>query len=205
MSNVRVQQHAATDVVRELQKALERENPLAVPRLKKIVVNAGIGRFANEPKKVEAVIDSITRITGQKPVVTKAKKSISNFKIRKGLGVGVMTTLRGRRMYDFLEKLVHVSLPRVRDFHGLPTTSFDRQGNYSIAFREHNVFPEIRSDEMEFIHGLQVTLCTTASNPHEAELLLRSLGLPLQELKVKGEELRMKKSKNNSSPLTLNP
>lgn len=164
-----------------LQKALGVKNVHAVPRLTKVVLNAGIGKYATDAKKVEAVVKTMSRITGQKPIITKAKKSISNFKIRQGLGIGVVVTLRGRRMYDFLDKLINVTLPRVRDFHGLPRKAFDTQGNYSIAFHEHNVFPEIRSDELEFIHGLQVTICTTAGSPAASALLLQQLGLPLQE------------------------
>ncbi len=147
----------------------------------KVVVNAGVGRAAREPKAMESVMETVTRITGQKPVVTKARKSISNFKIRQGMGIGVMATLRGRRMYDFLDKLIHVTLPRVRDFQGLRKTSFDARGNYTLAFREHNVFPEISSDAVEALHGLEVVICTSAKNPQEAEMLLRKLGFPLQQ------------------------
>lgn len=154
---------------------------MALPQVVKVALNVGVGKIAADAKKVDAVVDTLTRISGQKPVVAKAKKSISNFKIRKGLGIGVMVTLRGRRMYEFLDKLVNVTLPRVRDFHGLPTTAFDAQGNYTIAFREHNVFPEIRSDEMEGLHGLQVTICTSATSPAAALLLLKHLGFPMQE------------------------
>lgn len=176
----RLQERYQKIAIPALKKELDRENVMSLPRVIKVVLNAGVGKFAADTKKVEAVVKTLTRITGQKPVVTKAKKSISNFKIRKGLGIGVMVTLRGPRMYDFLDKLINVTLPRVRDFHGLPTRAFDAQGNYSISFREHNVFPEIRSDELDFLHGLQVTICTSASSPTEAALLLRQLGLPLQ-------------------------
>lgn len=167
------------DAVPALKSALHEQNALALPRLEKVVINVGTGQ-TKDPKKTETVIATLAGITGQKPVVTKARKSISNFKVRQGMGVGVMVTLRGRKMYDFLDKLIHVSLPRVRDFQGLPPTAFDRQGNYTIAFREHNVFPEISGDAVESLHGLQVTVCTTARAPAAAATLLRSLGFPLK-------------------------
>lgn len=176
----RLQERYQKTAIPALKKELGLENVMALPRVMKVVLNSGVGKFATDQKKVEGVVKALTRITGQKPVVTKAKKSISNFKIRKGLGIGVMVTLRGPRMYDFLDKLINVTLPRVRDFHGLPPTAFDTQGNYTISFREHNVFPEIRTDELEMLHGLQVTICTSAPSPKEAAILLRQLGLPLR-------------------------
>lgn len=176
----RLQERYRTVVIPKLADALGEKNVMALPRLVKVVLNSGVGKFATDTKKVESVVQTFTRISGQKPVITKAKKSISNFKIRQGLGIGVMVTLRGPRMYDFLDKLINVTLPRVRDFHGLPMTSFDSQGNYSFAIREHNVFPEIRSDELELQHGLQVTICTSAKTKDEAVQLLTQLGFPLQ-------------------------
>lgn len=177
----RLQEQYRTVVVPKLAASLKEQNVMALPRLVKVVLNAGIGKFATDAKRVESIVKMFTRISGQKPVITKAKKSISNFKIRQGLGIGVTVTLRGPRMYDFLDKLIHVTLPRVRDFHGLPVTSFDSQGNYSLAIREHNVFPEIRSDELEMLHGLQITICTTAKTKPEAVQLLTNLGFPLQK------------------------
>ncbi|MBI4415004.1 MAG: 50S ribosomal protein L5 [Candidatus Kerfeldbacteria bacterium] len=167
------------EVVPELKSALQLQNVLALPRLEKVVINVGAGQ-TKDPKRTETAIATLASITGQKPVVTKARKSISNFKIRQGMGIGVIVTLRGRKMYDFLDKLIHVSLPRVRDFQGLAPAAFDRQGNYTIAFREHNVFPEISGDAVESLHGLQVTICTTAQTPAAAATLLRSLGFPLK-------------------------
>jgi large subunit ribosomal protein L5 len=172
--------HLRTTVIPALQKELGKKNALSVPRISKVILNAGIGKFATDTKKVEAVQQSFMRISGQKPVLTKARKSISNFKIRKGLGIGCMVTLRGQRMYDFLEKLIHVALPRVRDFRGLSPAAFDRRGNYTIPIREQNVFPEIRSDDLEFLHGLQITICTTARSQQESHALLRALGFPIQ-------------------------
>ncbi len=176
----RLQQRYETQVVPALQKELGIENVMAVPKVLKVVINVGAGEASRDPKILDVVVDTLTRITGQKPVIAKARKSISNFKIRKGMGIGAMVTLRGRRMYDFLDRLINVSLPRVRDFHGLSTKSFDRQGNYSLAFREHNVFPEIPGDAIEKFHGLEVTICSSSTTPKEAEALLRHLGFPLQ-------------------------
>lgn len=176
----RLQTRYEQEVVPALQQQLGVTNRHAVPQLEKIVVNVGAGQAARDPKILETVKETLTRITGQKPVMTKAKQSISNFKIRKGMGIGVMVTLRGRRMYDFLDKLIHISLPRVRDFQGLSPAAFDQRGNYTLAFREHNVFPEISGDTVETLHGLQVTICTSAADAKSAELLLRQFGLPLQ-------------------------
>lgn len=168
------------DALPMLKKELGIANTLALPKLEKVVLNAGVGRAARDGKAIEGVVATLERITGQKPVVTKARKSISNFKIRQGMGIGVAVTLRGRRMYDFLDKLINISLPRVRDFQGLPKTAFDSSGNYTIAFREHNVFPEISGDSIETPHGLQVTVVINKTSPKSSEVLLRALGFPLQ-------------------------
>src|SRR3990167_9039633 len=150
-------EHYRRQVVPTLQQELGLKNALSVPRLVKVVINIGLGQQAQEGKLSEVAIKTLNRITGQKPILTKAKKSISNFKIREGMVVGAMVTLRRDRMYDFLDKLVHVALPRMRDFHGLdPKKGFDDNGNYSLGFREHIVFPEIRSDEIESVHGLEI-------------------------------------------------
>lgn len=149
-------------------------NTMAVPRIKKVVLNVGLG--VKEPKLQEVALKTLERISGQKPVATRARKSISNFKIRQGMVIGATVTLRGKRMYDFLDKLVNVALPRVRDFRGLPPTSLDRQGNLSLGFKEHMVFPEIRSDEIEAIHGLEIAIPTTASNQAAGKRLFELLG-----------------------------
>lgn len=173
-------QERYTQAIPTLQEQLGIRNTLAVPCVQKVVLNIGAGQAARDPKTLENAVQTLTRITGQKPIITRARKSISNFKIRKGMGIGATVTLRGRRMYEFLDKLVNVTLPRVRDFQGLPTQAFDRQGNYTIALKEHNVFPEISGDALESLHGLEVTVCTTAQNPKEAGALLRALGFPLR-------------------------
>lgn len=181
MEKSRLQENYEKKVIPALQKELGVANVHALPRLMKVVLNVGVGQSARDPKLTDNVIHSLERIAGQKPVVTKARKSISNFKIRKGMGIGVMVTLRGRRMYDFIDKLVNVALPRVRDFQGLKTASFDGQGNYTIAFKEHNVFPEISADTMETLHGLEVTICTAAGNKQESAALLKHLGFPFRQ------------------------
>lgn len=160
------------------------KNNLAVPRVKKIVVSAGIGAGLKDPKFSETVVATLQRVTGQKPVLTLAKKSISGFKIRQGQAVGAMVTLRGKRMYDFLEKLINITLPRVRDFRGLAVQAIDQKGNLNIGFREHNVFPEIRPDEVEKLHGLQITIATTAASREIGLVLLKLLGFPFREKEI---------------------
>ena len=172
----------ATKVIPRMKDAFGYTNDLAVPRIKKVVVNVGLSKGLNDKKFIDVAVNTLTRITGQKPVLTRAKKSISNFKIREGMIVGAMVTLRGRRMYDFIEKLVHVSFPRMRDFHGLdPMRGFDKNGNFAFGFREHIVFPEIASDEVEHIHGLEIAIQTSARNKEETLHLLRSLGFPFKK------------------------
>src|SRR3989344_6392501 len=149
------------------------KNNMAVPKIEKVIINVGTGPGLKDAKFNEVVEATLRRITGQKPVKTVAKKSISNFKIREGLVVGMMVTLRGSRMYDFLDKLINVTLPRVRDFRGLSPKSVDPRGNLNIGFREHIAFPEIKSDEVEKIHGLQVSIVTTAKNKQESLALLK--------------------------------
>ncbi len=180
MEKSRLRERFEKKVIPALKKELGIANAHALPHLSKVVLNVGIGQSARDPKLAENVIHTMERISGQKPIITKARKSISNFKIRKGMGIGVKVTLRGRRMYDFLDKLVNVALPRVRDFQGLTSASFDSQGNYTIAFKEHNVFPEISADTMETLHGLEVTVCTAASKKQEAAALLKHLGFPFR-------------------------
>lgn len=165
-------------VVPALKKEFGYKNVMQVPKIKKVIINAGIGRFVKEPHYIDNVVNSLTKITGQKPVRTKAKKSISNFKIREGMEIGVMVTLRGARMYQFLEKFFSITLPRVRDFRGLSDKSFDKGGNYTVGFRENIAFPEIKSEEIEKIHGLEVIINTTAKNKEESKALLTHLGLP---------------------------
>lgn len=157
------------------------KNPMAVPKLLKVVINIGTSHGLKDPKYNEVVENTLVRITGQRPVKTAAKKSISNFKIREGLIVGIMVTLRGQKMYDFLDKFINITLPRVRDFRGLDPKSVDPQGNLNLGFREHISFPEIKSDEVEKIHGLQVSVVTSAKSKKEGTELLKLLGFPFQK------------------------
>ena len=154
------------------------KNALAAPKLMKVVINIGLNQAARDGKLMDVAVKTLERITGQKPVQTKAKKSISNFKIRQGMVVGAVVTLRGTRMYDFVDKLLRVALPRVRDFRGLSAKSVDAQGNLSIGFKEHLIFPEIRSDEVEAIHGLEVAITTNAGNREHGRKLLELMGFP---------------------------
>ncbi len=160
-----------------LRQQFHRSNVHETPSIVKITVNAGLGK-GKDAKFADVVVDTLRRITGQQPVKTKAKKSIAGFKVREGMVVGVMATLRGKRMWDFLTKLTNVAFARIRDFRGIPESAVDAQGNFNYGFVEHIAFPEIRPDEVESIHGLQVTITTTAKNHEEGLALLRSLGLP---------------------------
>lgn len=169
-----------TKIVPSLQKQFGYKSIMAVPRVRQVVLNIGAGKSISDAKYLETMEGTLRRITGQQPVKTKAKKSIASFKIRQGMVVGLRVTLRGARMWDFLDKLVNVTLPRVRDFRGLSRKGFDRQGNYSLGLREHIVFPEIGSDEVERLHGVQITVSTTATKPAEGIALLEQLGFPFR-------------------------
>jgi large subunit ribosomal protein L5 len=167
-----------------LQKELELDNIMAVPKLDKVVINIGIGKATQDKQWIELSKSILERITGQKPVSTKAKKSISNFKVREGMVVGTKVTLRGERMYDFLYKLVNSSIPRFRDFYGLEIKKgFDGNGNYTLGLKEHIVFPEIGMDDVEKIHGLEITVVTSAKNNQQALALLRAVGFPFKKNK----------------------
>ena len=169
------------EVLPKLRSEFGYKNVHSVPTLKSVTLNVGLGAGLKDAKIIETAEKTLTKISGQKPVNTKARKSIATFKIREGNVVGMKVTLRGKRMWDFMEKLIKVSLPRVRDFRGLPPKAFDGQGNYSIGFKEHIAFPEIHSDEIDLIHGLQVTIATSATTDEESMSLLTHLGLPLKK------------------------
>lgn len=173
------------EIVPALQAQLGFKNVMQVPRLKKVVVNVGYGRNVKEQAFVDNVENTLKAITGQKPIHNKSKKSISNFKIREGMAIGVSVTLRGKRMYDFIDRLVSVTLPRVRDFRGISRTSFDKQGNYTLGFKEHLAFPEIKTDAVDKIHGLEVIINTSAKNREGGLALLEKLGFPFQKDKEK--------------------
>lgn len=170
------------EIIPKLKEALGEKNSLALPRVTKITINVGIGSFSKTKNKdYSHVVENITRISGQKPVLTKSKKAISNFKVREGEVVGVIVTLRGKRMYDFLNKLINIVFPRVRDFRGLSPKSFDGQGNYSIGFKEHVMFPEIKPDDVINLHGLQINIGTNAKTNDRGFALLKALGFPFKK------------------------
>ena len=176
MSQLRERYRA--EVVPALQKEFQYENAMQVPRLTKIVVNIGLGEALRDAKAVDAAVNDITLITGQKPVVTRAKKSIAQFRLRTGNAIGVTVTLRGERMWDFLERLTRIALPRIRDFRGVPSRSFDGRGNYSLGLREQLAFPEIDYDRIDRLRGLEMSIVTTATNDEESKRLLALLGMP---------------------------
>jgi len=161
-----------------LAEELNLKNRLALPRLTKVVINVGVGSIKDQPKVIEEIAATLAKITGQKPVVAKAKQSIAGFKVRTGQTIGLRTTLRGERMYDFIDKLINVALPRLRDFRGLNPKGFDGNGNYNLGVKEHIIFPEIHYDDVNKIYGMNVTIVTTAKTDAQAEALLRRLGFP---------------------------
>jgi len=164
-----------------LQQQFNYKNPMQIPRLEKIVINMGVGKGEQEPKQLENALRDLALISGQKPVVTVAKKSISNFRVREGHRIGCKVTLRGNRMYVFMEKLINVVLPRIRDFAGLSPHSFDGRGNYSMGLREQILFPEIDYDQVDRLRGMDITFCTTAKTDEEALALLKAMGMPFRK------------------------
>jgi large subunit ribosomal protein L5 len=166
-------------IVPELVKEFGYASPMAVPRLDKIVLNMGVGSAVSDKKKLESAVADLTAISAQKPVVTKAKKSIATYRLREGQAIGTKVTLRGKRMYDFLDKLITVALPRVKDFHGLSKSKFDGRGNYAFGIREHLIFPEISVDKIDSIIGMDIVIATTARTDAEGLALLTKIGLPL--------------------------
>jgi len=169
------------EVVPKLSEEFGYENVHQVPSLEKIVVNIGLGEAAANPKLLDKAAEELAAITGQKPSIRRARKSVANFKLRQGQAIGCMVTLRGHRMWEFLDRLLNVSLPRVRDFKGLSPKAFDGRGNYSLGIREQIIFPEIEYDNVEHITGLNVTMCTTARNDAEGRALLGHLGMPFRQ------------------------
>lgn len=166
------------EVIPTMMKEFGYKNPLQVPRLEKITLNVGLGEAIQNIKALDAAVAEVKAITGQKPVITRAKKAIANFKLRKDTPIGCMVTLRQERMYEFLDRLIHVALPRVRDFRGVSDRSFDRRGNYSLGLREQIIFPEIQVDKVEKARGLTVSITTTARTDQEGKALLKYMGMP---------------------------
>ncbi|MFI5070574.1 MAG: 50S ribosomal protein L5 [Terriglobales bacterium] len=176
----RLKERFDKEVAPSLMKELERKNPMAVPHLHKIVVNMGVGDATQNAKILDPAMNELTQITGQRPVLTRAKKSIAAFKVREGQAIGAMVTLRGDRMYEFFDRLVSMVLPRVRDFRGVSTKSFDGRGNYTLGLRDQLIFPEIDYAKVDKQKGMNVTIVTTARNDDEARALLRHLGMPFR-------------------------
>ena len=174
----RLHERYKAEIVPALTKQFEYRNPMQVPRLSKIVVNIGLGEALTNAKALAAALGDLTTITGQKPIVTKAKRSIAQFRLRAGNPVGAVVTLRGQRMWDFLDRLTSLALPRIRDFHGVPSRSFDGRGNYSLGFREQLAFPEIDYDKVDRLRGLEISIVTTAKTDEESKRLLELLGMP---------------------------
>ena len=171
------------EVIPVLQKELDIKNKMAVPRISKVKLNVGIGTLTKNTKDYSDVVTNVAKIAGQQPVVTKAKTAISNFKLRAGMPTGITVTLRGKKMYEFIYRLVNIVFPRVRDFRGLNPKSFDGHGNYSVGFKEALVFPEINPDDVLNVHGIQVTISTTAGNDERGRALLKQVGFPFKKAK----------------------
>ena len=178
----RLRERYASEVLPSLQKEFEYGNVMQVPRLHKVVVNIGMGEAIRDSKTLEAAVRDVSTITGQHPVVTKAKKSIAQFRLREGMTIGVTVTLRGERMYEFLDRFINIALPRVRDFRGVPDKGFDGRGNYTIGLREQLIFPEIDYDKIDRVRGMEVTVVTSARTDPEARRLLELLGVPFQRV-----------------------
>jgi len=174
----RLKEKYQKEVVQAMMKEFGYKNPMQVPRLEKVSLNVGLGEAIQNIKALDTTVAELAAITGQKPVVTRAKKAIANFKLREGVPIGCMVTLRRERMYEFLDRLIHVALPRVRDFKGVSDRSFDGRGNYSLGLREQIIFPEIQADKVEKTRGLTVSIITTAKTDEEGRALLRYLGMP---------------------------
>ena len=188
----RLQKHYEERVSPRLMETFEFDNPYRVPRIEKVVVNVGMGEASKNPKVLDTVVDELAKITGQKPVVTRARKSISNFGIREDMPVGAKVTLRRARMYEFLDRLINVAMPRVRDFRGLPMRAFDGRGNYSIGVKEQVIFPEIEYDDVDAVHGMDIVLVTTTEKDDEAYALLKEMGMPFRgetPIVVSGEDI----------------
>jgi large subunit ribosomal protein L5 len=176
----RLQAYYETRVRDKLTEQFGYDNPMQVPRIEKVVINVGLGEASREAKLLNSVIDEVAMITGQKPVVTRARKAISNFSLREGMPVGVKVTLRGARMYEFLDRLINVAIPRVRDFRGVPSRAFDGRGNYTLGVKEQMIFPEIDYDKAEKIHGMDIVIVTSTDRDSEAYALLRQFGMPFR-------------------------
>ena len=170
-----------SEIKKSMQEKFQYGNVMEIPKLEKIVINIGVGDAVGNAKALEAAVKDLTIIAGQKPVITKAKKSIANFKVREGMALGTKVTLRGERMYEFLDRLVNLALPRVRDFRGVSADSFDGRGNYALGIKEQIIFPEINYEKVENVRGMDIVICTTAKSDDEAKVLLDGFNLPYKK------------------------
>jgi len=177
----RLQEKYQKEIVPAMVKAFQFKNVMQVPRVEKVVVNIGLGEAMDNAKALEAAVSDLTQITGQKPIMTKARKSIANFKLREGRIIGTKVTLRGERMWSFLDRLLNIAMPRVRDFRGVSPDAFDGRGNYTLGLREQLIFPEIEYDKIDKLRGMEVTIVTTAGSDDHARLLLQLLGMPFRK------------------------
>lgn len=177
----RLKEKYRNDIAPAIAKEFDIKNTMAIPKLEKIVINMGVGEAIGNSKILDTVVEEITSITGQKPVVTKAKKSIAAFKLREGMSIGSMVTLRGDRMYEFLDRLISVALPRVRDFRGISPKSFDGRGNYTLGIKEQLIFPEIDFNQVDKTRGMNISIVTTAENDEQARSLLKAMGMPFRQ------------------------
>jgi large subunit ribosomal protein L5 len=180
VAQARLRERYQQELVPALMKDLNLENVMQVPRVQKVVVNIGMGESIQNAKTLDAAVGDLTQIVGQKPVITKAKKSIAPFKVRTGMPIGVMVTLRQDRMYEFLDRLINIALPRVRDFQGVPTKAFDGHGNYTLGLREQLIFPEIEYDRIDKLRGMEIVIVTSAQTDAQARRLLEMLGMPFR-------------------------
>ncbi|MCF8011763.1 MAG: 50S ribosomal protein L5 [Clostridiales bacterium] len=177
----RMKEKYKDEIVKGLMDKFTYKNIMEVPKLEKVVVNMGVGEAINNSKALDAAVNDLTMITGQKPVITKAKKSIAGFKVRQGMNIGCKVTMRGQRMYEFVDRVISVALPRVRDFRGVSSKSFDGHGNYSLGVKEQLIFPEIDYDDIDKVRGMDIVFVTTAKTDEEARELLRLMGMPFKE------------------------
>jgi len=175
---LRLKEKYDNEIAPALKEQFKYKSVMEIPKLEKIVINMGLGEVKENPKAIESAINDLTLITGQKPIVTKAKKSVAAFKVREGMNIGCKVTLRGLKMYAFADKLINLTLPRIRDFHGIPGNSFDGRGNYALGIKEQIIFPEIEYDKIDKVRGMDVIFVTTAKTDEEAKALLKMMGMP---------------------------
>jgi large subunit ribosomal protein L5 len=193
MYKPRLQKHYEERVRPNLMKEFGFDNPFRVPRLEKVVLNVGLGEAPKQPKLLDSIVEELKLISGQKPLITRARKAISNFGIREGMPIGASVTLRGPRMYEFVDRFINAAVPRIRDFRGLPTRSFDGRGNYTLGIKEQMIFPEIEYDKVQKIHGMDIVFVTTTNKDNEALALMRELGMPFRGETPVGVSAEMEK------------